>query len=99
MNDIVAYIAFGIIAVLVIYMTYVATIASIVNIVERRLLDSVIEPTRKKLNGKNRFLLNQEILEGLLPSLPRFIVRKVWKRFVEMRIVEKDSFDDEWCIR
>jgi hypothetical protein len=52
-----------------------------------------------KLNGLNRFLLNEELLATLFKNYPNYAIRSVWRELVILKLITRDPMDNEWCIR
>lgn len=92
--------ALGIVSLTVAAVAYWVMITFLTHQLECDFLESIVEPARMKLNGNNRFILNREVLDILVPpSTPKVVRNKLWRRFVETHVVVRDPYDDEWCIR
>lgn len=58
-----------------------------------------IEEYKGRLNGENRFLFNLALMEKCYPEYPYNVRLEVWTRIVATRLIERDPFTGEWCIR
>lgn len=61
---------------------------------------SWIEIYRAKLNGNNRFLISQEIIQEAFPEFSVDQVATIWYRLIkERRYVDTDQFDNAWVVK
>jgi len=58
-----------------------------------------IEEYRSKLNGSNRFLLDEMLLRQAFPEYSQYIIHKVWAKLVMTKAIERDMMDGAWCIK
>ena len=59
----------------------------------------LIEEYKGRCNGSNRFLFNESLLRQLYPEYGDTVIRIVWRRLVMAKVIDRDSLDNEWCIK
>lgn len=59
----------------------------------------LIEEYKAKCNEVNRFVISEQELRKIYPSISENVIREVWKQLVMERAVDRDPIDGEWCIR
>lgn len=62
-------------------------------------VELLIEEYRSRLNGSNRFLLDEQLLRQAFPEYSQYIIHKVWGKLVMTKAIERDMMDGSWCIK
>lgn len=58
-----------------------------------------VESYKRRCTGDNRFVVRVEDLQDSFREYNVEIIKKVWLDLIEMKLIEKDPVDGEWCIR
>lgn len=59
----------------------------------------LIEEYRARCNEVNRFVINKEEFSKIYPTAGEAVIREVWTRLVNEKVIDRDPLDGEWCIR
>lgn len=88
---------------LAIVLGYFVYIIAIHDIIEyRKALRDIIpwvESYKSRCTGNNRFVVTPTTLQDAFREYDYEVVRKVWLKLANKKIIEKDPMDNEWVIR
>lgn len=60
----------------------------------------IIEDYRTRCSDLGRFIINEQLLtEMFKDEFSKHIIHEVWRRLVAEKAIDKDPYDNEWCIR
>lgn len=88
----------GLVLVLIVIYVYFIKGESEYNKAKKEIIP-FIESYRKRVSGNNRFVVTQESLQDSFREYDIETIKKVWMDLIEMKLIEKDVMDGEWCIR
>lgn len=52
-----------------------------------------------RAGGSNRFEVTVEILQDVFREYDTVIINKIWLDLIDEKVIEKDPYDNAWCIR
>lgn len=58
-----------------------------------------VESYKKRCTEVNRFVVTVESLQDSFREYNTETIKKVWLDLIEMKLIERDPTDGEWCIR
>jgi len=58
-----------------------------------------VDAYKRKCSGANRFIVTVEALQDAFREYDTPTINKVWLELVKERVIERDSDDNEWCLK